>query len=55
MKSTKLNETDWTLDKWDIEHYSHCFLECVGNEKGFGSALFRMCNEPLSDNLFFFF
>jgi len=29
MKPTKLKETDWTLDKWDIEHYSHCFLESV--------------------------
>jgi len=55
MKPTKLKETDWTLDKWDIEHYSHCFLECVEKEKGFGSALFSMCNEPLSDNLFAFF
>lgn len=55
MKATKLNEADWTLDRWDIEHYSHCFLECVGNENGFGSALFRMGNEPLSDNLFSFF
>jgi hypothetical protein len=47
--------TDWTLDTCDVEYYSKEFAEYAGKENGFGSALFCMSNEKLSDSLFSYF
>ena len=55
MKATKLNEVNWTLDRFDIEHYTQEFSEYAEKENGFGSSLFHMSNEPFSDNLFSYF
>lgn len=46
---------DWTLDRFDIEHYTQEFSEYAEKENGFGSSLFHMGNEPFSDNLFAYF
>lgn len=49
------NETDWNLDRHDIEYYTQEFNDCMEKENGFGSSLFHMSNEKFSDNLFAYF
>lgn len=40
------------LDLDEVDYYRKEFSDCLSAEKGFGEPLFRMGNEPLSDELY---